>query len=238
MTDEPNISRRSFFKRSLGKATELGTQIIEEKVAQKAKNWIRPPFAIAELDFILACNRCGDCTTACPYDVVFPLPATKGIDVAGTPAMDILNKGCHLCTDWPCVTACETDALNFSYGKLVDVEADSESEAESEETTAIDTTTSLVKSDDETGIIKTAKPLATMPLATECPSMAKAKINTKECMPYSGPECGACRGSCPIPNTLTWSNEKPSINQETCIGCGLCREACITSPKSVDIRTV
>lgn len=235
MNDEPNISRRSFFKRSLGKATELGTQIIEEKVAHKAKNWIRPPFAIAELDFILACNRCGDCTSACPHDVVFPLSASKGIEVAGTPAMDILNKGCHLCTDWPCVTACETDALNFSYGKLINVEDGTDSE---EELAVVDETTNIVKSDVEIDRVKAPMALEIMPLATECPSMAKAKINTKECMPYSGPECGACRGSCPIPNTLIWSNEKPSINQETCIGCGLCREACITSPKSVDIRTV
>lgn len=231
MSNEETLSRRSFFKRGLGKTAEIGSQIIEEKVAHKAKGWIRPPFAVAELDFLINCNRCGDCTTACPHDVIFPLSASVGLEAAGTPAMDILNKGCHLCSDWPCVTSCEVDALNFSYGQLIDPD-------KKEEMTVGDQQALLVKSDDDTGMMKTNMPLAKVPLATECPSMAKAKINTKECMPYSGPECGACRGSCPIPNTLVWSNEKPSINQETCIGCGLCREACITSPKAVTIHSL
>ena len=69
-----------------------------------------PPFAVDELDFLLACTRCDKCIEACPHDVLFKLPARTGLQAAGTPAMDLLNRGCHLCRDWPCVAACEPDA--------------------------------------------------------------------------------------------------------------------------------
>jgi len=34
-------------------------------------------------------------------------------NVVGTPAMDLLNKGCHLCDNWPCINACDTGALKL-----------------------------------------------------------------------------------------------------------------------------
>lgn len=214
MTDNTPLSRRFFIKQSLSKVTSIASEVVERKAAQKAKRWVRPPFAIPELDFLLACNRCGDCVSACPHEVVFALPVNRGVEVASTPALDVLNKGCHLCSDWPCVTACQTNALSFSYGKNTDNVQDDDGADSSKEALS-----------------------ENMPEARACPSMAKASINTAECMPYSGPECGACKGSCPIENTLVWHNEKPSIVQESCVGCGLCREACITLPNAIDMRT-
>jgi ferredoxin-type protein NapG len=58
-----------------------------------------PPYAQDELAFLLACTRCGACVTACPHGVIFPLAPRLGITVAGTPALDLLHKGCHLCED-------------------------------------------------------------------------------------------------------------------------------------------
>lgn len=243
MTDEKVPSRRLFLKRGLSKVTQFGSEVVEQKVSQKAKAWIRPPFAIAELDFLLACTRCDACISACPYDVVFPLPASRGLEVADTPALDIMNKGCHLCSDWPCVTACETKALNFAYGKITKDEDeqdnnslskalnDEQNKQHNSEHNGVPSN-EYVGRDGETETIQQE-----MPTAIACPPMAKAMINTGQCMPYSGPECGACKGSCPIPDTLVWKNEKPSIVQSSCIGCGMCREACITSPKAIDISS-
>lgn len=198
MIKDSVMARRHFMKLGASKVAEAGSKLIEHKVNKNAERWIRPPFAKAELDFLLNCSRCGDCIDACPHQVIFPLAISAGASVVSTPAMDIINKGCHLCDDWPCVTACTEKALSFPE-----------------------------KTDN-----------SQMPKPKDCPPMAKAKINIELCLPYSGPECGACRSSCPVTDCLIWNNEKPSIKTENCIGCGLCKEACITSPKSIDISTI
>ncbi len=215
MTEDIKMGRRGFFKRSLGKVASAGSQYAEHKVTEKAKGWIRPPFALDELDFLLKCSRCTECIDACPHHVIFPLPIQRGASVVATPAMDIANNACQLCTDWACVNACKEGALSFStqlnsaQKETIGTSADNNEEGETPKQPGVD----------------------------DCPPMASAKVNKSLCMPYSGPECGACRGVCPISDTLVWKNEKPEIKLETCIGCGLCRAACITSPKAIEIMT-
>lgn len=188
------MDRRDFFRRGLGKATEVAVKAADKRVSDRAKHWIRPPYAIPELDFLLACTRCNACIEACPHNVIFPLAARLGADVASTPALDLLTKGCHLCDDWPCVNACEPKALVFT-------------------------------EENETGDISQ-------------PKFATAEINTNTCLPYSGPECGACESACLVKGALVFEGEKPTINLELCVGCGLCREACIVEDKAIIIHTL
>ncbi len=182
------MDRRDFLRRGIGKVTETAVKHADAKISERV-NWIRPPFALPELEFLLACTRCDACIRACPQEVIFPLAARLGPDIVRTPAMDLLNKACHLCEDWPCVAACEPEALQLP---------DTEEKA--------------------------------------WPLMARAKINHDTCLPYLGPECGACRDSCPVPDTLQWHNEQPTINTQSCTGCALCREACVLEPKAIDIK--
>lgn len=212
------MDRRKFFKYGLSKLSEVGVGALEHRAKQKARYWIRPPFAKHELDFLLECTRCNACIEACPSQVIFPLPISRGPEVAATPALDLLNKGCQLCSDWPCVTACEAGALTFITEPATTVTEQGEpalSENEPEPHTEI----------------------ICLPASHECPPLAEVSINPEYCIPYAGPECGACRGSCPIPDALLWRGEKPVINKEACVGCGLCREACITEPKAINISS-
>jgi len=149
---------------------------------------------VQELDFLLACTRCDKCIEACPHQVIFNLPARLGTRAMGTPAMDLLNKGCHLCEDWPCVNACEPGALKL--------------------------------------------PEKTRDGLPDLPVMARAEIDTEICLPYSGPECGACEASCTVAGALKWEMSKPYIDPELCTGCGLCREVCIVDPSAVTIRSL
>lgn len=197
------MDRREFFKVGLNKVAKAVVNVAEHRAKQKAQNFIRPPFAIDELDFLLACTRCSACIEACPHQVIFPLSAKLGVQEAKTPALDLLNKGCHLCQDWPCVTACEPGALRRPF------EAD-EKEEENEK-----------------------EPVQ----AVAPPPFATASIDPSRCLPYTGPECGACQGSCPVPGALTWIDEKPRIDKIACLGCALCREACILEPKAIMIRS-
>ena len=181
------MDRRDFLRRGIGKVTETAVKHVDEKVTRRV-NWIRPPFALPELEFMLACTRCDACIEACPHGVIFPLAIRLGADVVNTPALDLLNKACHLCEDWPCVTVCEPGALQ--------------------------------------------KPAAEEKV---WPTLALAKVNTDSCLPYMGPECGACRDSCPIDGALQWQAERPVIHAAVCSGCGLCRDSCVLEPKAITI---
>jgi len=185
------MDRREFFRRGINKVSETAVKEAERRARKKAANWIRPPYAIRELDFLLACTRCAKCIEACPHGTIFPLPLRLGAEVVNTPALDLLSHACHLCADWPCVTACEPHALQ--HPSVEDDEA--------------------------------------LPL----PRLSHVSIDTDICLPYSGPECGACRMACPVSGALLWQMEKPSIDTARCTGCALCREACITSPKAINV---
>jgi len=200
------LDRRSFFTRGVGKVAKAVTDHSAEQARKNAARWIRPPFALDELEFLLACTRCDACVTACTYDLIFPLSAKQGAKVVSTPAMDLLNKGCHLCEDWPCVNACEVGALKFPVV-----------EKNSNELSEPDAYGDQYKE-------------------RFVPKIANVFINKETCLPYSGPECGACK-VCPVEGALVWSMEKPEINQTLCTGCALCREACIVDPKAVTVES-
>lgn len=68
------------------------------------------------------------------------------------------------------------------------------------------------------------------------PQLAEIRIDTQTCLPYNGPECGACASSCPVPGALVWNQCKPYVVPQLCVGCALCREACIVDPKAVHVR--
>lgn len=68
--------------------------------------------------------------------------------------------------------------------------------------------------------------------------LAVVTINRDTCLPYAGPECGACEGSCPVPGALNWEGTRPVIDAELCVGCARCLEVCITEPKSINIALV
>lgn len=187
------MDRRNFFRKAVSDTSKKVVEHIDAKANQRASHWIRPPFALDELDFLLACTRCGECEEACPHDVIFSLSTRLGAQVAATPALDLLNRGCCLCQDWPCVTVCEPGAL------------------------ALPTV--------EEGL----KPW---------PKLAQVSINETTCLPYSGPECGACAASCPVDGALVWDMTRPSINIVLCTGCGMCRESCIVEPKAIAVKSL
>lgn len=198
----PPLSRREFIRRGVHKAANAAVEDITHRAGIRAISWIRPPFAVAESDFIEKCTRCDACIEACPHGVLFPLPDKVGPRVAGTPAMDLLRKGCHMCEGWPCVAACEPDAL-----------VQPQPEAQTEEDISTDVEVTL-------------------------PRMAEVQIDQQRCLPFLGPECGACADSCPVPGALVWEGAKPHIDPANCTGCALCREACIVDPKAVTVSPI
>jgi len=193
MPEDLPMNRREFLRKGIDKVCEVTVEHAEEQIKRHASHWIRPPYALDELEFMLACTRCGECIDACPHNAIFPLAARLGAQFVGTPALDLTNRSCHLCEDWPCVAVCEPGALKRPEA-------------------------------DENGVI---------PL----PRIAFAMIDEQSCLPYLGPECSACNDACPVPGAMVWENEKPTISPDSCVGCGLCREACILEPKAIPMRS-
>lgn len=180
MNGEISSGRRAFLGRMVGRATDTVLREATRRAIGDVR-WIRPPFALPELDFVLACTRCGECIAACPHGTVFSLSVGLGAILAGTPALDLNNRACYLCADWPCVNACQQGALSLPYAE-----------------------------------------------AWPAP-LAEATIDTAQCLPYQGPECGACESSCPVAGALRWEHTRPHIDPTLCLGCGRCRSACIVS---------
>lgn len=84
------------------------------------------------------------------------------------------------------------------------------------------------------------------PCAAACPEEALAvpetgtwrfgrvRIDPARCLPFMGPECGACAGLCPSEaQALRLRAGRPEVDADACTGCGLCIEACPTSPKAI-----
>ena len=68
-----------------------------------AHEFLRPPWAIDEYDFVELCKNCSACSTACPESII-------DFDSRNQPIINF-NKGeCTFCTD--CVSVCETGALS------------------------------------------------------------------------------------------------------------------------------
>lgn len=184
------MQRRSLFRLGFRKAMELVADRAPAPPPGGLPAWVRPPYALAEASFLLACDRCDACVQACPHGVLFPLPPAAGPLAQGTPAMALQRRPCRMCDGWPCAAACTPGAL--------------------------------------------LRPEPAEDDPPPSPRMAQVHIDRGTCLPYSGPECGACADSCPVPGALTWAGTRPVI-AEPCTGCGLCRQACITDPKAITL---
>jgi ferredoxin-type protein NapG len=104
------FGRGEFLKRGL---RWLGRQVADQIVPvpeTRPAGRLRPPGALPEPDFLLACHRCNKCVEACPPSAIRPLAATAGL-AAATPVIDPVVQPCHLCADTPCITACPSGAL-------------------------------------------------------------------------------------------------------------------------------
>ena len=66
--------------------------------------------------------------------------------------------------------------------------------------------------------------------------LGAVRVDKGRCLPFLGPECGACGGLCPEgAPALRLRLSQPWIDVAVCVGCGLCIEACPVTPPALEL---
>lgn len=120
---EPSYGRRNFLKQSV---VSLGVTVHEyvkhrdekasqeERPEQRRTDWLRPPGALEEAQFLESCTGCGECIEACPHESIRVFEdnhVSEGFSRKGTPVIYPDEQPCYLCEDFPCIAVCEPEAL-------------------------------------------------------------------------------------------------------------------------------
>ncbi|GAB4300562.1 MAG: hypothetical protein Kow0090_16050 [Myxococcota bacterium] len=111
MGNGDSLTRRAFFREAIGAAIKSAAEAFSATAKRVAPPlFIRPPGALPEPEFLLLCNRCGECEPACPHKAIELLPSSAGAS-AGTPAIMPSRQPCLICDGFPCAKTCEPKAL-------------------------------------------------------------------------------------------------------------------------------
>lgn len=166
---------------------------------------VRPPGAGA--DFPAKCIRCGKCMEACPYDSIRMLDLTAGA-LVHTPYIDPLKTPCYLCQQRG------DDGKDRPLGKYLRC-------GEACPTGAL------------RRIVNDKGVLANVPQEFKS---ATAMLNRDLCLAWQYDSCGECYYNCPLKDKamldrppdyqITGTGIRPHVNQDRCIGCGMCNFVC------------
>ncbi len=113
---EPAYGRRAFLRQSLVSVGSTVQEFIKHRDAKDVKEsrpasslvqkgWIRPPGAVGGQEFLDRCTKCGDCIDSCPHHSI------QKLQIDESPAIFPGKAPCQLCHDFPCIEACDAEAL-------------------------------------------------------------------------------------------------------------------------------
>jgi MauM/NapG family ferredoxin protein len=207
-----DLPRRQVVGAALAGAALL--PLLRASSSEASPEAIRPPGALPEVEFLARCVRCGACVNACPTSALQPSLATAGLEGLYTPVLVPRRGWCEpSCTR--CGEVCPTGAI-----AALSVEAKGWSRG---------------------GAVAGG---------------ARVKVGTAffdwgRCLPWAmATPCIVCEEVCPTspkairlePAEAVRSDgrvvrvERPRLDPDLCIGCGLCEAKCpVASPAAVRV---
>jgi MauM/NapG family ferredoxin protein len=191
VSDDEPLSKRGLLRLGLtraGQAVGVAGEIAIDNMASRVTPHVaRPPGALTEISFLLACTRCGECAKACPVNAILELDDRAGV-AAGTPFLDVNgHRACVACDDAPCMPACPSGALTVIPMK--------------------DAVLGTAVVDRELCTSWTREGMCTSCFQA-CPFNWDAIVTDEFHRPYIDPRscigCGICRAACPVsPRAIT-----------------------------------
>jgi len=120
-----NLNRRQFITSgaiAIGALAAVGAGVgyLQKVTAESRinKDFLRPPGAVDESDFIYGCIKCGLCVQICPVQAIKLAGIKEGL-AYGTPYIDVRAQACDFsCDSLQCVETCPTAVLYFRQFKV------------------------------------------------------------------------------------------------------------------------
>ena len=263
------IGRREFIRTGSIAAgvlavTGVGVKYLSDTQSgkQRRQDFLRPPGAINEVEFMYGCIKCGLCVQICPVQAIKLAGVHEGLSY-GTPYIDVRNQACDFsCDALQCVETCPTAVLNFVQFKDAGLKAVEE---------ATEGIIDLRNSD--------VNPFEVQKIAMkEAVKMGVAKVNEQSCLAVQGKGfkgsprnenfegiyrqpydenagvvlvkditfdreiCDLCVTECPIGEKAIVLEKKNSSAipkvLEGCTGCGVCVMVCPTQKPSIVVEPI
>ncbi len=236
-------NRRDFVKGVGGfsiVALATGAGIYYAPKLKADKLLLRPPGAVDEDDFLKLCIKCGQCLQVCPYDSIRLEDIDGGASV-GMAYIDPLERGCYLCSAFPCILACPTGALDHEKDELKYVHMGMAVIVNEDACLAITNkkvpNSAIDRIYEHTKVISSAEKsnhkVEIIGSENEKQELQKKVLQKLE--QFRDKECTICADMCPFtpdPSLAIGMVEKgsgmiPEI-RDACVGCGVCVELCPT----------
>ncbi len=235
--------RRNFLKSAGGLsilALAAGAGIYFAPKLKSDKLLLRPPGAVPEDDFLKLCIKCGQCLQVCPYDSIKLEDISGGASV-GMAYIEPLERGCYLCSAFPCILACPTGALDHEKDELkyiqmgvaviVNENACLALKNKKVPDSAVDRIYEHTKAISESE--RESHKVVLTGSESEKEELQKKVLQKLD--KFRGKECTICADMCPytpdaslaIGMVKKGSGFLPQI-REACVGCGVCVELCPT----------